>query len=268
MPPGQIVPILADRGEYIGSESSMYRVLRAHGQQKHRGRARRPRPPKPPSTHCATAPNEVWNWDITWVPGPIAGVFYYLYLIMDLYSRKIVGWEVHESENSVHASELIQRTVWSEGCIETPLVLHGDNGSPLKGQTVQVMLDRLKVTPSYSRPRVSDDNAFVEALFRTCKYVPNFPRGGFESLVEAREWVHSFVQWYNHVHRHSAINYVTPDARHRGLDRAILAERKRLYESVRERNPQRWSGRTRNWTPVGHVTLNPDKKSVDVSAAA
>jgi len=268
MPPGQIVPILADRGEYIGSESSMYRVLRAHGQQKHRGRSRRPRPRKPPSTHCAKAPNEVWNWDITWLPGPIAGTFFYLYMIMDLFSRKIVGWEVHESENGVHASELVQRAVWSEGCIETPLVLHGDNGSPLKGETVQVMLQRLNITSSYSRPRVSDDNAFVEALFRTCKYVPNFPRGGFESLTEAREWVYRFARWYNCVHRHSGINYVTPDARHRGLDHAILAERERVYEAARKSNPQRWSGKTRDWTPVGAVTLNPEKKSVDVSAAA
>jgi transposase InsO family protein len=193
MPPGQIVPTLADRGRYIGSESSFYRILRACGQQNHRGRAKKPAKPKPPSTHCATSPNQTWCWDITWLPGPARGLFYYLYLILDLYSRKIVGWEVHAGESGVHARDLIERAVWAEGCIESPLVLHGDNGSPLKAETVQVMLERLGVTPSYSRPRVSDDNAFVEALFRTCKYVPRFPRSGFESLEKARAWVHSFV---------------------------------------------------------------------------
>ena len=171
MPPGQIVPKLADEGRYLASESSYYRVLRDEDQQHHRGRARTPTPPRPPATHGADAPNTVWSWDITWLPSDIRGRFFFLYLILDLFSRKIVGWEVHATESAVNSSELVQRTVWKEGCIGQPLVLHGDNGSPIKGQTVQVMLGKLGITASFSRPRVSDDNAFVESLFRTCKYV-------------------------------------------------------------------------------------------------
>jgi len=165
MPPGQIVPKLADEGRYLASESTFYRVLSAEDQQHHRGRAKPPRVSRPPATHRADKPNAVWCWDITWLPADIRGRFFFLYLIMDLFSRKIVGWEVHENESAVHSSDLVQRTVWKEGCTEKTLVLHGDNGSPIKGQTVQVMLGRLGITASFSRPRVSDDNAFVESLF-------------------------------------------------------------------------------------------------------
>lgn len=127
------------------------------------------------------------------MPGDICGRFFFLYLIMDLFSRKIVGWEVHENKSAVHSSDLVPRTVWKEGSIGQPLVLHGDKGSPIKGQTVQVMLGKLDITASFSRPRDSDDNAFVESLFRTCKYVPHFPKAGFVSLEAAREWVRDFV---------------------------------------------------------------------------
>ena len=118
----------------------------------------------------------MWCWDITWLPGPIRGQFYFLYLIIDLYSRKIVGWEVHEVESSVHARDLVERTVWREGILDQPLVLHGDNGSPLKGSTVQALLSRLGITASFRRPRVSDEAAYAEALFRILKYSPGFPR--------------------------------------------------------------------------------------------
>ena len=175
-----------------------------------------PKPPRHrgPQRHTLlTNSGQVWCWDITWLPGPIRGQFYFLYLIIDLYSRKIVGWEVHEVESSVHARELVQRTVWREGILDQPLVLHGDNGSPLKGATVQALLSRLGITASFSRPRVSDDNAYAEALFRTLKYSPGFPRHGFAALETARDWVHAFADWYNTVHRHRGIKYVTP---HRG----------------------------------------------------
>ena len=159
LPLGQIVPRLADQGVYLASESTFYRVLRAHDLQHHRGRAKAPSTPRSPTTHCADKPNQVWCWDITWLPGPIRGQFTFLYLILDLYSRKIVSWEVHEVENSAHAWALVERTVWREGILAPPRVLHGDNGSPLKGATVQALLGRLGITASFSRPRVSDDNA-------------------------------------------------------------------------------------------------------------
>ena len=268
LPPGQIVPKLADEGRYLASESTFYRVLRANDQQHHRGRARKPAPGRPATTHCATGPSQVWCWDITWLPAAVRGRFFFLYLILDLFSRKIVGWEVHETENAVHSSELVQRTVWKEGCIDQPLVLHGDNGSPIKGQTVQVMLGKLGITASFSRPRVSDDNAFVESLFRTCKYVPNFPKTGFASVAAARDWVRGFVDWYNHQHKHRGINYVTPHQRHSGQDVEILARRHAVYQAARERHPQRWSKDTRNWSPVGAVWLNPEKDKQPESRAA
>ncbi|MCD9230462.1 integrase core domain-containing protein, partial [Ralstonia pseudosolanacearum] len=141
-------------------------------------------------------------------------------------------------------------------------VLHGDNGSTLKATTVLAMLNWLGVKPSYSRPRVSDDNAYVESLFRTAKYRPEFPDKGFTNLDEARAWASRFVHWYNHEHRHSGIRYVSPAQRHAGQDTAILAARHEVYLQARERNPRRWSGATRNWEPIGAVTLNPERDSV------
>lgn len=260
MPPGQIVPKLADEGRYLASESTFYRVLSAQDQQHHRGRAKPPRVARPPATHRADTPNACWCWDITWLPADVRGRFFFLYLILDLFSRKIVGWEVHENESAVHSSDLVQRTFWKEGCTGKTLVLHGDNGSPIKGQTVQVMLGKLGITASFSRPRVSDDNAFVESLFRTCKYVPHFPKTGFASLEAARQWVRDFVDWYNHQHKHRGINYVTPHQRHTGQDIEILAKRHAVYQAARDRHPQRWSGDTRKWSPVGTVWLNPEKE--------
>ena len=268
LPPAQIVPRLADEGTYIASESTFYRILKAEGQQNHRGRAKAPRTPKPPTTHTAKGPREVFCWDITWLAGPVQGTFFYLYLIMDLYSRKIVGWEVHDREKAEHASALVERTRLAERCVDRPLVLHGDNGSPLKASSVQVTLRRLGIVPSYSRPRVSDDNAFVEALFRTCKYVPTYPRKGFADLERARQWVAAFVQWYNLEHRHSGIQFVTPEERHLGLDHEILAKRKALYEAKREEYPGRWSGDVRNWEPIGVVHLNPERDDQAAAAAA
>src|SRR5271165_3271756 len=141
-------------------------------------------------------------------------------------------------------------------------VLHGDNGATLKATTVLAMLHWLGIKPSYSRPRVSDDNAFAEALFRTAKYRPEFPIKGFADLEAARQWAARFVQWYNHEHRHSGIRYVTPAQRHAGQDGRVLATRHAVYQDARRRNPQRWSGSTRNWTPVGVVTLNPERDTV------
>jgi hypothetical protein len=141
-------------------------------------------------------------------------------------------------------------------------VLHGDNGATLKATTVLAMLYWLGIKPSYSRPRVSDDNAFAEALFRTAKYRPEFPLKGFADLDAARQWAMRFVQWYNHEHRHSGIRYVTPAQRHVRQDGPVLVGRHGLYQGARQRNPQRWSGPTRNWTPVGAVTLNPERDAV------
>jgi putative transposase len=262
LPPSQIVPRLADQGKYIASESSMYRVLKERGQNHRRGRARPPSRSKPPASFQAKGPCEVWSWDITWLPGPVAGTFFYLYLILDIFSRKIVGWEVYERETAEFAAQVLQRAVWAEGCLTSPLVLHADNGSPMKGATMKVTMERLGVVASFSRPRVSNDNPFSEALFRTCKYMPSWPTRGFDSVEAARDWVVGFVRWYNTEHRHSATRFVTPDQRHRGEDEALLDSRHRVYELARIARPERWSGRTRNWQPVGAVWLNPERLEI------
>jgi putative transposase len=259
LPPSQIVPRLADQGRYLASEASFYRILRAEGQQHHRGRAKPSARRRPPISHRARGPCEVWSWDITWMPGPIRGVFFYLYLMLDIFSRKIVGWEVHERESAELAAELVRQAVWAEGCLTRPLVLHADNGSPMKGATMKVTLERLGVIASYSRPRVSDDNPFSEALFRTCKYRPDWPTSGFASKHDAQRWAAGFVAWYNNEHRHSAIRFVTPSARHTGQDRELLSRRTQLYTEARAANPARWSRQIRNWSPVGDVCLNPER---------
>ena len=264
VPPARIVPMLADEGVYLASESTFSRVLRAEGQTAHRGRAKAPRAVRPPTTHIATGPRQVWCWDMTYLPAQVLGRWFHLYLILDLYSRKIVGWEVHDSDHSDHAVHLVRRTALAEGIAsqETKPVLHGDNGSTLKATTVLAMLNWLGVKPSYSRPRVSDDNAYAESLFRTAKYRPEFSTKGFADLDAARTWAASFVHWYNVDHRHSGIGYVAPAQRHAGDDHAILAARHALYTQAHELTPARWSGRTRNWTPIGAVTLNPERDSV------
>ncbi|ACB36405.1 Integrase catalytic region [Leptothrix cholodnii SP-6] len=268
-PPARIVPMLADEGVYLGSESSLARVLKAAGQNTRRGRAKAPKASRPPTTHIATAPGQVWCWDMTYLPAKVMGRWFHLYLILDLYSRKIVGAEVHDSDDSDHAVHLVRRTALAEGiaAMDTKPVLHGDNGATLKATTVLAMLNWLGVKPSYSRPRVSDDNAFAQALFRTAKYRPEFPSQGFDTLDAARTWAAEFVHWYNVEHRHSGIGYVSPAQRHAGHDRAILAARHALYIEAQQRHPGRWSGATRDWSPIGAVTLNPERDEVVKMAA-
>lgn len=270
MPPARIVPALADEGVYLASESSFHRVLRAHGQTQHRGRAKPPRASRPPTTHVASAPRQVWCWDMTYLPAQVAGRWFFLYLIMDLYSRKIVGFEVHANDDSAHATHLLKRTALAEGihAMGNKPVLHGDNGATLKATTVLAMLNWLGVKASYSRPRVSDDNAFVESLFRTAKYRPEFPEHGFADLEAARAWATGFVHWYNLEHRHSGIRYVTPAQRHAGQDREILRARHELYTQARQNNPRRWSGATRNWSHIATVTLNPERTEVVTAAVS
>jgi transposase InsO family protein len=264
VPPARIVPMLADEGIYLASESSFARVMRAQGQTAHRGRAKAAHAVRPPTTHVATAVRQVWCWDMTYLPAVVMGRWFHLYLILDLYSRKIVGWEVHASDHSDHAIHLVRRTALAEGiaALTVKPVLHGDNGSTLKATTVLAMLNWLGVKPSYSRPRVSDDNAYAEALFRTAKYRPEFPANGFADLEAARTWAAGFVHWYNVEHRHSGIQYVSPAQRHEGQDQEILAARHTLYTQARALNPARWSGKTRNWSPTGPVTLNPERDSI------
>ena len=256
--PRQIVPRLADQGRYIASESTMYRILRNEGQLAHRGRAK-PSVTRTVEEHVATAPNQVWSWDITYLQTTIKGRFVFLYLMIDIYSRRIMGWAVHEEETAELASMLMRATCADNDLDPAGIVLHSDNGGPMRGATMLATLQWLGVVPSYSRPRVSNDNPFSEALFRTLKYQTNLPYKPFAMLDEARGWAVRFVHWYNQEHHHSALRFITPDDRHFGREEAILAERHRVYQRARHRRPDRWSGATRNWTPTGPVYLNPQQ---------
>lgn len=261
LPPSQIVPDLLDKGLYHASESSFYRILKEDGQMNHRGRAKEPKKSTKPSSYKASKANQVWSWDITYLSTLVKGQFYYLYLFEDIYSRKIVGYEVHDKECGQLASQLLQRCMLREQCfnLTSPLVLHSDNGAPMKSQTLKAKIEELGVMPSYSRPRVSNDNPFSEALFKTLKYRGNWPSSGFKSLDDARDWVQHFVDWYNNQHKHSQLNFVSPAIRHAGLDGILLEERRLILEEARKANPNRWSGSVRNCNPVGAVMLNPDR---------
>jgi transposase InsO family protein len=261
-PPSQIVPELADQGRYLASESSFYRILRTAKQLAHRGRAKAPAHSKLEEL-ITTAPDQLWSWDITYLPTSVKGLFFYLYLIMDIYSRKIVGWEVFAEESAEHASAVFKKAYLRQGVSGKPLILHSDNGSPMKGATMLGTLQKLGVMPSFSRPSVSNDNAYSESLFKTLKYNPGFPEKPFDTLAQARLWVFSFEHWYNEEHRHSAIQFVTPGQRHRREDLLILKKRKELYEAARGKSPERWAKQCRNWNHSTTVTLNPKKSSKD-----
>lgn len=261
--PSQIVPRLVDQGEFIACESTFYRVLKAANQIKHRG-AEKPRKPRgKPRALCATGPNQLFSWDITYLPMEVKGIYFYLYLFMDIFSRKIVGWQVYETENSELASEVIVDICERENIAPGQVVLHSDNGSPMKGATMLATLKALGVMPSLSRPAVSNDNPFSEALFKVMKYRPDYPQRPFASLSAARQWVDGFVDWYNTEHRHSAIGFVTPAQRHAGLDTELLRKRAEVYEAAKARRPERWSGATRNWKPILVVHLNPEKPATE-----
>lgn len=260
LPPSQIVPRLADQGRYVASESTVYRLLREEGQLAFREPSKPPTPREVPVL-CATAVNQVWSWDITYLRSALRGSFYYLYLVEDIWSRKIVGWEVHEEESMELAAGFIESTCYRLGVDPEGLTLHSDNGGPMKGSTMLATLQRLGIVPSFSRPRVSDDNPFSEALFRTLKYRPTYPKRPFESIEKARAWVADFVAWYNTEHRHSGVRFVTPEQRHAGRDINLLEARRLLYERARERHPERWSRGCRNWTPAGDVELNPGRST-------
>ena len=256
--PNQIVPLLADSGIYLASERTIYRLLRAENQLRHRQRCR-PRASAIPKAHVASAPNQVWSWDITYLRSMVRGAFFFLYLVVDVFSRKIVGWSVHEEERADRASELIEYACEHEGVSPGALVLHADNGGPMKGSTMLATLQRLGVAASFSRPSVSDDNPYSEALFRTVKYHRSYPSRPFERVEDARTWVASFVAWYNNEHLHSALRFVSPCVRHAQGDRRLLSRRHHVYVDARARTPQRWARNTRNWAPIGRVYLNHAK---------
>ena len=265
-PPCKIVPLLANTGIYIASESTMYRLLRAENLLAHRQKSQKPKHNRPKECQ-ANAPRQVWSWDISYLPTTVSGLYFYLYMIVDICSRKIVGWSIHDVQTAELASTLIKQACIDETIAAEQLTLHSDNGSPMKGATMLATLQGLGVMPSFSRPSVSDDNPFSEALFKTVKYHPDFPAlSKFNTIEDARLWSEKFVFWYNHQHLHSALKFITPQQRHVGDDVAILKKRQKVYVLAKQKRPERWSGQTRNWTLPRIVTLNPCRKKQDNNA--
>lgn len=262
LPPSQIVPRLADSGVYVASESTMYRMLHQEGQLAHRRSERAAQKRSKPRALAATGPDQVFCWDITYLPTQVRGQHFYLYLFEDLFSRKIVGWQVFDCESAELASQLLRDICARQGIGPGQLTVHSDNGAPMKGETMLATMQRLGVAHTRSRPAVSNDNPYIESAFRTLKYRPQLPVKPFENLLAARRWVTDLVHWYNHEHRHSAIGFVTPTQRHAGLDRALLEQRALVYELARQQNPQRWSKQARQWAHVDVVHLNPDTPQI------
>ena len=258
LPPSQIVPRLADQGRYVASESTLYRLLRKVGQLTHR-RAERPLQKRcKPRALAATQPDQIYCWDITYLPTQVRGLFFYLYLFVDIFSRKVVGWQVFDCESAEKAAALLEDICRRQGISANQVTVHSDNGSPMKGETMLATMQRLGVAHSRSRAAVSNDNPYSESLFKTLKYRPQFPLKPFADLMQARRWVTELVHWYNEEHRHSAIRFVTPAQRHAHADEALLQARAAVYEKARQKQPQRWSRKIRNWTFIDTVHLNPD----------
>jgi putative transposase len=261
LPVTQIVPILADEGCYVGSESTMYRVMRANQQNRRRSVSKAPKVRALPQHFSVTVPNQLACWDITYLPSGVRGHYWYAYVVMDVYSRKAVAWQVYAHEDQQLASDLLRDYVANERIAPGQLTLHSDNGSVMRGSSLYATLQELKIAPSHSRASVSNDSPYIESLFRTIKYRPNDPLTPFKTLEDARLFMDRLLHWYNTEHRHSGIQYVTPNQRHAGEDEAILQRRREVYEAAKNRHPERWSGEIRNWKKVEVVHLNRAKNS-------
>lgn len=265
--PNQIVATLAEERIYVGSESTIYRIMRQEGLLNHRGRSRPPREPREPPVLEATGIHQVLAWDITLLPSPVKGQFFCLYMVMDVWSRRILGVEVHERECGELARDFFDRVCRDEGITSrSATILHADNGAPMRSYTLAAKLAELGISLSFSRPRVSNDNAYAESWFRTMKYHQSYPMRRFRDLLSVRAWVDGFVDWYNTEHRHSGIKYVTPNQRHYGEADAICSIRQQTYEQARQRHPQRWARSPRDWSQPQTVRVNRPRPQDAVAA--
>lgn len=252
---------LLDNEEYVGSLSTVYRVMKAANLNIRRDGTRARRKSCRPESFCATEPNQVWTWDITYLRDRNAkGRFFYAYVIVDIYSRYVVHSAVYSADNSAFASKFLTEAFVRHGIRKGQLVLHADNGASMKAAETLVVLDRFGVRNSHSRPRVSDDNPYSEAFFKTLKYTGRYPKKGFFEIEDARRWLEEFVEHYNHERRHSGINWVQPAVRHAGVDAEVLKKRAQTLEVARRKHPERWIGkRIMNCEPAGAQHLNPEK---------
>lgn len=254
MTPGQIVAILAEEGVWLGSERTLYRILKTRKALESRTESRRPVTSKKPPELVASGPNQVWSWDITWLRTDVAGIFVFAYVVIDIFSRKVVGWTIEANESDAHAAQLFKRIIRDTGVC--PRFVHADNGSPMKGLSLVSFLTRMQVGLTYSRPRISDDNPFIESFFKTLKYTVGYPKA-FTGLNEARTWFANFVDWYNTSHRHSGIDFVTPEMRHTGDDIRLLAARNATRQAAFEKHRNRFVRGLKTYSiPIQPVTLN------------
>jgi putative transposase len=237
-PPREVYATLLDEGIYLCDWRTMYRILGEYGEvQERRNQLQHPVYSKPEL--LATAPNQVWSWDITKLRGPFTWICYYLYVILDIYSRYVVGWMIADCESGDLAKELILATCAKEGITADQLTLHADRGSPMKSKSVGQLLIDLEVAKSFSRPRTPDDNPYSEAQFKTMKYRPDYP-DRFESQGHARGWARDFIHWYNHEHYHNGLALMTPAMVHHGLAEAVYTHRQRVLQAAYEAHPERF----------------------------
>jgi putative transposase len=236
--PAAVYAILLDEGKYLGSISTYYRILRAAEQVRERRRVAT-HPPTVKPELMAEAPNQVWSWDITQLAGPAPWTWFYLYVILDIFSRYVVGWTLARHENTAIAKDLIGATMRRKRIGPGELVLHADRGSPMTAKPMVQLLADLGVTKSYSRPHTSNDNPFSEAQFKTMKYRPEFP-SRFNSFAHAHGFCDDFFTWYNDHHYHSGIALLTPAMVHRGIAAEILAARQATLDEAYDRHPERF----------------------------
>ncbi len=238
MAPAEIYATLLDEGQYLASVSSMYRILRAADEVKER-RHQATHPARVKPELVATRPNQIWSWDITKLHGPAKWTYFYLYVIIDIYSRQVVGWMVAGRESSALAERLLADTIRKHGVDRDQLTIHADNGSSMASKPVALLLADLGVTKSHSRPHVSNDNPYSEAQFKTLKYRPDFPRQ-FGSLEDARGFCQRFFDWYNNAHRHSGIGFHTPADIHYGRALQRRATRAQVLAAAYAAHPERF----------------------------
>jgi putative transposase len=237
--PRQVYARLLDEGAYLCHWRTMYRVLAAHDEVRER-RNLLTHPTYHRPELLATAPNQVWSWDITKLRGPVKWTYFYLYVLLDIYSRCVVGWMIAERETAALAKDLVETTCQRQGIAREQLILHADNGGPMRAKSLALLLDELGVSASHSRPHTSDDNPFSEAQFKTLKYHPGYP-DRFGSIQDARAWARPFFDWYNEEHYHTGLNLLTPASVHHGQAATICQQRQVVMNAAYAAHPERFS---------------------------
>ena len=256
--PHQVYSTLLDEGIYLCSVSTMYRILRANNRRDQRQHPLYARPEL-----LANGPNELWSWDITKLRGPVSWTYYYLYVLLDVFSRYVVGWLLAEGESVQLAERLIATSCARQAIDPDQLTLHADRGSAMTSKTVAQLLVDLRVVKSHSRPYTPDDNPFSEAQFKTMKYRPDYPHR-FESLTAAREWARSFFDWYNNHHRHSSLGLMTPATVHYGQAAALTAQRQVTLQAAYDAHPERFvNGIPHPPQLPQKVWINPPRSAVE-----